>query len=126
MNQFKKEVRRFLVAGFSAVATDLMIYYFLSHFISHSLAKGVSFLSGTIVAFGLNKYWTFESHAKSWNEAIRFGLLYLSTLGINVVTNFFCLNIIFHQKALSFCFATAMSTICNFIGQKMWVFRQQK
>lgn len=122
MSKIKKELKRFLVAGFSAVGTDLITYYILLNFLSHDFAKAISFLLGTIVAFVINKYWTFEKHEKSYKEIWQFGVLYATTLGVNVITNRFVLDateVVF----LAFLVATGVSTILNFIGQKFWVFR---
>ncbi len=122
MSKIKKELQRFLVAGLSAVGTDLVTYYILLNFLSHDVAKAISFLLGTIVAFVINKYWTFEKHEKSYKEMLQFGMLYSTTLGANVLTNKIVLNkteIVF----LAFIIATGVSTVLNFIGQKWWVFR---
>ena len=122
MSKIKKELKRFLVAGLSAVGTDLITYYILLNFLSHDFAKAISFLLGTIVAFVINKYWTFEKHEKSYKEIIKFGVLYSITLGANVMTNNVVLeytNVVF----LAFLVATGVSTILNFIGQKFWVFK---
>jgi putative flippase GtrA len=122
MSQLKKELKRFLVAGLSAVGTDLLLYYIFLNYLSSNISKGISFLGGTIVAFVINKYWTFEKHDKSFKEIILFGILYGVTLVINVLTNKLVLdytNIIL----LSFLAATGVSTVLNFIGQKFWVFK---
>jgi len=122
MSQIKKELKRFLVAGISAVGTDLATYYILLNFFNTDIAKTISFLLGTIVAFIINKYWTFEKHEKSYKEIVKFGLLYSATLGANVMTNKIVLDI-FSITILSFLIATGVSTVLNFIGQKWWVFR---
>ncbi|MGE4457261.1 MAG: GtrA family protein [Arcobacteraceae bacterium] len=122
MNKTKKELKRFLVAGLSAVGTDLVTYYILLNFFHHDVAKAISFLLGTIVAFVINKYWTFEKHEKSYKEIFQFGLLYTFTLGANVIVNKLVLdntNIVF----LAFLVATGVSTVLNFLGQKYWVFK---
>ena len=88
----------------------------------HDVAKAISFLLGTVVAFVINKYWTFEKHEKSYKEMLQFGILYSTTLGANVLTNKIVLSkteIVF----LAFIIATGVSTVLNFIGQKWWVFR---
>jgi len=64
MSQIKKELKRFLVAGISAVGTDLVTYYILLNYFNTDFSKGISFLLGTIVAFIINKYWTFEKKEK--------------------------------------------------------------
>ena len=70
MSQVKKELKRFLVAGISAVGTDLVTYYILLNFLSNDVAKTISFLLGTVVAFVINKYWTFEKHENIHEELL--------------------------------------------------------
>jgi len=122
MSQIKKELKRFLVAGISAVGTDLVTYYILLNYFNTDFSKGISFLLGTIVAFIINKYWTFEKKEKSYKEIIQFSILYTATLGANIVTNKFILDI-YNMTLLAFLIATGVSTVMNFIGQKWWVFR---
>ncbi|KAB7892657.1 GtrA family protein [Poseidonibacter ostreae] len=122
MSKIKKELKRFLVAGLSAVGTDLVTYYMLLNFLPHDIAKAISFLLGTVVAFIINKYWTFEKYERSYKEILKFALLYSVTLGANVVTN----NLFLEYTSLvfvAFLVATGVSTVLNFIGQKWWVFR---
>jgi putative flippase GtrA len=122
MSKIKKELKRFLVAGLCAVGTDLITYYILLDFLPPDIAKALSFLLGTVVAFVINKYWTFEKHETSYKEMIQFGMLYSLTLGTNVMTNKMILgytSLVF----LAFLVATGVSTVLNFIGQKWWVFK---
>lgn len=123
MSQLKKEMKRFLVAGISAVLTDLTVYYLLLNVMTHSPAKTLSFLAGTVVAYIINKYWTFEKHAKSYKEMGKFSALYISTLGANVAVNKASLIIFPDWVFFAFLAATGTSTILNFIGQKFWVFK---
>ena len=121
MNQIKRELNKFLFAGFAAVGTDLLVYYLLLNLLSTEVSKGISFIIGSVVAFIINKYWTFRKPEKSYVEMIRFGILYSTTLGLNILTNKIVLdntNIVL----VSFLVATAVSTILNFVGQKWWVF----
>ena len=122
MSQLKKELKRFLVAGFSAVGTDLVTYYLLLNILDHDIAKAISFFLGTIVAFVINKYWTFEKYEKSYKEIFQFGLLYTVTLSANVFTNKIVLDYT-SIVLLAFLIATGVSTVLNFLGQKFWVFK---
>ncbi len=128
--KLKKQLIRFIISGCLAVFVDCMFYYILSYFLDISIAKAISFLIGTIAAFLMNKYYTFEQKKKSFLEAIKFLSLYLFSLGANVVVNklsFIILPYVFDnfeiRKLFAFLFATATSTIINFLGQKFWVFR---
>ncbi|MFK5949590.1 MAG: GtrA family protein [Methylococcales bacterium] len=119
----KKELLRFLVAGFSAVGTDASTYAFMLKWLDEPLAKGISFILGSIVAFIINKYWTFESASLSMSEIFRFGVLYLFTLFVNVTVNQSVLLIESEYLLFAFLMATGASTILNFLGMKFWVFR---
>lgn len=118
-----KELRRFFVVGFSAVGTDFIVYYILINFFSHAPSKGLSFLAGTILAYFLNKYWTFEKKEKNNLEMTSFLILYLGTLIVNVAVNQTSLFFFKEYVFLAFLFATGTSTILNFVGQKWWVFK---
>jgi putative flippase GtrA len=122
MSQIKKELKRFLVAGIGAVTTDLIAYYLLLDFLTNDFAKAISFLLGTVVAFLINKYWTFEKYEKSYKEVLQFGVLYSVTLGANVLTNKIVIDYT-QMVFLAFVVATGVSTVLNFLGQKFWVFK---
>ena len=119
----KKQLSRFLVAGCSAVGTDLATYSLLLQLLPPSFAKGGSFLLGTIVAYVINKYWTFEKASQPASDALKFGALYAVTLGANVGVNHFSLWLIPGALPLAFLAATGTSTFLNFLGQKYWVFK---
>ena len=121
MNQIKRELNKFLFAGLAAVGTDLLVYYLLLNLLSTEVSKGVSFIIGSVVAFIINKYWTFKKPEKSYKEMIQFGVLYATTLGLNVMTNKIVLDYT-DIVLVSFIVATGVSTILNFVGQKWWVF----
>lgn len=123
MSKIRKEIKRFLVAGFSAVGTDLMVYYLLFNFLNKSFAKAISFICGTFVAYLLNKIWTFEQKRKSYSEMLRFAILYTITLGVNISVNKISLLILPDFIFPAFLSATFTSTVLNFIGQKWWVFK---
>ena len=121
MNQIKRELNKFLYAGLAAVGTDLLVYYLLLNLLSSEVSKGISFMIGSLVAFIINKYWTFKKPEKSYKEMILFGVLYSTTLGLNVMTNKIVLDYT-SMVLVSFLVATGISTILNFVGQKWWVF----
>lgn len=123
--KLKREVPRFLVAGGLAVLTDLAVYYLLILALPYYLSKGISFITGAVVAFVINKLWTFNKKEKSFAEIVKFVLLYLATLGANVLVNQLVLFIFPTFVFLGFLCATGTSTVLNFIGQKWWVFKQE-
>lgn len=122
MKKINKEIKRFVIAGFAAVGTDLVTYYIMLNFFKYDIAKMLSFILGSIVAFMINKYWTFEKYKKSYKQIVQFAILYIATLAVNTIINHFTLNF-FKIIFLAFLIATGASTILNFLGQKFWVFK---
>jgi len=123
---------RYLIAGFSAVGTDLATYWLLLGPLGPSPAKAISFLSACCVAYLLNKFWTFKAHAHSWSEISKFIGLYAGTFLANVAVNKIVITVAPELSSaltpytyqLGWLTATGVSTIVNYIGQKFWVFRK--
>ena len=122
MNRSTAELSRFVISGILAVTVDLLVYYTLANYLNYDLAKALSFICGTTVAFIANKYFTFKKYKKRNKEIWQFALLYLSTLTINVVINRLILDIS-QIVFLGFLVATACSAILNYLGLKLWVFK---
>ncbi len=128
----KYELVRYLIAGASAVSADLITYWLLLPAINPSPAKAFSFVAGTIVAYTLQKFWTFKQKEHSWPEVTKFISLYSSSLLINVAVNRVSIYLIETyipqlqpmRFQLSWLMATGTSTVMNYVGQKFWVFKR--
>lgn len=119
----RNQLLKFIVSGCIAVAVDFGVYYLLNNYTGHNISKGISFLTGSLVAYLLNKFWTFDAKEFSGTQLFRFFFLYASTLVINVLVNKGVLNL-FNSVLFGFLCATGASTILNFLGQKFWVFKK--
>lgn len=128
----KGEIARYLISGAFAVTIDSVVYWLLLSACGPSLAKAISFVSGTAAAYTLNKFWTFRKRDRDLTELLKFVCLYAVTLVINVLVNRLTLSfvpllipeiqpVIFPVAWLT---ATGTSTVLNFVGQKFWVFKQ--
>ena len=119
-----KQISRFSVAGLSAVAVDLLSYYLLINYLSYDISKTLSFVIGAVVAYVINKFWTFEKNNLSFKELVKFALLYTFSLIVNVYMNKLFLDITNNTIIIAFFVATGSSALINFIGQKWWVFKK--
>lgn len=124
-NQFKlKELLRFLVGGGSAVLVDYIVYKVLLYLgIDVAISKAISFISGSIIGFIINKLWTFESKNFSKIEILRYVILYTITASVNAWINNVVLYL-FSIQGFAFLCATGVSTVLNFLGQKFFVFKK--
>ena len=120
-----KEIIRFFVAGTIVNATDFSIYYFLFHFFTFSISKGISFTSAGIVGYLLNKHWTFKNHHPSCTEVGRYILINFLALGINVLTNQSILNLWPRAVLVALLIATTCTGLFAFVCFKWWVFRKK-
>src|SRR3989338_7338136 len=119
----KKEMIRFSIAGAFVGATDLGIYYFLIHFLSFDLSKGISFTCAAIVGYLFNKYWTFQYSQPSYAEIGRYTIINFLALGINVLINHGILSVRPGAISLALVIASMLTGLFTFIGYKWWVFR---
>jgi putative flippase GtrA len=122
----KKELLRYLVTGVLAVGTDYVSYLLLLHIFTHSPAKAISYVCGMIVAFVLNRYWTFESTNKAHKDAVKFTILYMTSLATNVLINKVALMIFPEYVSFAFLVATGTTVVMNYVGQKFFVFTHKK
>lgn len=123
MEALKKELPRFLIAGFLVVIVDATIYYFLLFFLPPLFSKLIAFITGTTVAYLMNKFWTFKKSGFFHEEIIKFIFLYILAMIINVGINSLTI-FISHSLIFAYFLATGTSASFNFIGQKFFVFKR--
>ena len=124
----KRELAIFLVVGASTVLVDFISYRGLIGFqvMEVDMAKTTGFLVGTLFAYFANRFWTFSHKSHITGSALRFTVLYASSLGVNVLINAFVLKQLADVAAsihLAFLLATGVSACLNFLGMKLFVFR---
>lgn len=141
ISESNKQIIKFGLIGFLAVFVDLGIYYTLINLLvdifpeenfRNAVSKSLSFMCGTFVTYNLNKLWTWRQRDRSNKRFVKFMMLYGFSMLVNVLVNsslIFLLPFIGipeeHVIKLAFIGATGMSAVMNFIGQKIWVFKNQ-
>lgn len=129
----KHEFLRYLISGLTAAGTDLFTYTTLLPWVGPSPAKTMSFIFATVIAYILNKFWTFNLATHSWPEMLKFAALYSTSLIANVAMNRISIFVIEdrihtllpYEYQFSWLVATGTSTVINYIGQKFWVFKRK-
>ena len=122
---------RFAVIGGASVATDLAVYALLVSWFDPAPAKAVSYLSGMLVGFVGNKFWSFKSARRAASEPITYVLLYAVTLAVNVLVNGWVLAVaesgsldLTVRRGLAFLVATGVTTVLNYLGLRWVTFRR--
>ena len=129
-NKRKEELLKYIFVGLSTVLIDFLIYKFLIKFIVIYLSKTISFLSGTFFSYQLNRTWTFKSGKKTLSQFIKYLIIHITSLIINVFLNSLLLNSLFKNYFLSyevsFLIATLTSAIYNFLFIKKFIFNNTR
>ena len=129
-NKKNKELLKYIFVGLSTVLIDFLIYKFLIKFIVIYLAKTISFLSGTFFSYQLNRTWTFKSRKKTLSQFIKYLIIHITSLVLNVIINSLLLNTFSKNYFLSYevCFliATLTSATYNFLFIKIFIFNSTR
>ena len=96
-----------------------MLLYFN---LSASNSKRISFLVGTINSFLFNKKVTFKSKEKSFQEPLKYFIVWGISFFINSLAH--DLSAKYFEGYVPFIIATLFSMSINFVGAKLWVFKK--
>ena len=125
-----KELLKYIFVGLSTVLIDFLIYRFLIKFFVIYLAKTISFLSGTFFSYQLNRTWTFKSRKKTLSQFIKYLIIHITSLVLNVFINSLLLNTFsknyFLSYEVSFLIATLTSATYNFLFIKIFIFNNTR
>jgi putative flippase GtrA len=126
----RRELLVFLVVGSLTVLLDFLSYRCLlwTGWAGTGMAKACGFIAGTIFAYFANRAFTFGHRTHAPGSAWRFALLYVVSLGANVSVNALVLAVLSGMSMAvqgAFLVATGVSTVLNFLGMKLFVFRDR-
>ncbi|WP_028403218.1 GtrA family protein [Ectobacillus panaciterrae] len=117
---------KFGIVGILNTGIDIAIFTLLTYAgIPYLLAQCISYGSGVLNSYILNRSWTFQRKEKvNQREFLKFTGVNLITLGITSG-----LLIILYQHAgwpmlISKLCTTAIGVVVNFIGTRLWVFTE--
>lgn len=115
----------FVVIGLVSTILNYAIFYLLLRGVGtyYILASATGFACGACLGFYANRRWTFQSSASPASTAPKFAILYASSLGIGLMTLWFCVETLGISAELGNLATIGISTMVNFVGNKYWVFR---
>ena len=116
------EIIRFFATGTVVLGVDAIVYFLGLNVMPITISKAVSFMAGGIVAFLLNKYWTFGNKQRCLREFGRFWVANLITMAVNVGVNQAVLMLTQGDKVPAVVSASVASGVTAFLVQKSWVF----
>jgi putative flippase GtrA len=109
---------RFGTVGLAATAIDFVSYTLLSLLLPSWIAKSIGFATGTITGFFLNRAWAFRYRGPLSEALIKYLLLYVASLFVNVLVNQTFLILLFNMegaKFIAFTVATLVTATINYL-----------
>ncbi len=122
------ELIRYFIVGLSTVLIDFFIYKLLSNFLIIEISKTVSFLTGSLWSYQLNRLWTFRTNKPKLSQFIKYLFIHISSLFLNVLINSLFIKLLptdfVGRLNLAFTLATFACAIYNFLLIKFLIFNK--
>jgi putative flippase GtrA len=121
-----QQFKRFIVVGLFATIFNYIIFLaFLSADINYLLSSSLGYIAGLIAGFIFNKKWTFKLRNQTNSiEVIKYITVYFLSLALSL----YVLNILVNNMEIvarvANIFVIILTTITNFLGLKLYVFRK--
>jgi putative flippase GtrA len=114
-----------VVGGLSTLFNYAVFYLLIHHFQVNYLAASVAgYLSGLILGFFLNNFWTFETRPYSVSLIAGYCTVYLISLGLSTTFLWLAVDKFHLNKYIMNVVAIGISTIFNFIGLKTVIYKK--
>ncbi len=131
-NLLKREVSkqffRFALIGLESTVLNYLVFLVLFHYVGvfYVLASALGFISGTLLGFIFNKLYTFESRANSLVKLPFYFMVYTFSLIFTIVFISFLVEILRINPLVSNLIVMFITTLINFFGTKILVFKNKK
>ncbi len=129
INKHKKLVR-FLITGGSAAAVEYIVFLLLALLLAALqsgtiIAQVLSFCTGLLVSFFLNKHWSFQSKGSAKQEFVRYFILAVINLIISTVFLWLLIEAVGLYAWVAKLIVMAMIAFWNFFLFQKFIFRAQ-
>ena len=114
---------KFCIVGVTNVIIFYTIYYILLTLgISYLIANTIAYIIGILNGYILSSRFVFKKD-KSLNNMMKFFIVYISALFINLGIMYICVDAYNMHKLIAPIFAIGIGTIYNYTLNKIWTFR---
>ena len=125
--EISKQFLKFCLIGLEKTILTYIIFLILFYFfrVNYMIAAAIGFIIGVLFGFIFDKTYTFNSKRKSATTLPKYFLVYLFTLGFNLVF----LRILVETRGINPIISNLISqpfiVLVNFLGTKIFVFKNR-
>ncbi len=119
---------RFCLVGLESTILTYLLFTILYYFFTtnYLLASAIGFLAGVFLGFIFNKLYTFESNKKSIMTLPQYFMIYLFSLGLNLISIKILVESFFLAPLLAMILVNPAILVVNFFGTKIIVFKNKR
>jgi len=116
---------RFCIVGIANTLITLGTIFILYNVfkVDYRISNIIGYLLGITNSFIWNKYWTFKSQNKFYNEIGKFFLMFLISYLINFGVLIVTAEVLFINKNVCQIIGNVFYTATNYAGNKFWTFK---
>lgn len=116
---------RFAVVGGICTTVSYVIFIVLTKLTqtNYLVASTIGFLAGIITGFYINKNWTFAKEDSNKNYFLKYFLVYLFSLAVNLLILKYLVENYQVSQMVAQVIATGFTVFSNFFGSKVLVFK---
>ncbi|WP_028980095.1 GtrA family protein [Sporocytophaga myxococcoides] len=116
---------RFAVVGGICTAVNYVIFITLTELtqIHYLVASTIGFFTGLLTGFYINKNWTFSKEDNNKIYILKYFLVYLFSLGVNLIILKYLVENYHLSHMVAQVIATGTTVFSNFFGSKVLVFK---
>jgi putative flippase GtrA len=113
-----------IVGGLSTILNYLCFYALINLYVDYRISSALGYISGLIFGMYLNKNWSFESQQSLLKITPSYLTVYFVSLGTSLLFLNFLVESLNIPESISNIGAIGLSTVMNFIGLKLFVFKK--
>ncbi len=114
---------KFILVGIMNTIVGYGAFFILSYFFYYIIALIIAHIIGVTNSFLWNKYWTFRTQKNHLRELIKFNLVYLVVLMVNIAILSILVDYLKVDPRLGQLIVLPTVTIISYFGHKYWSFR---
>lgn len=114
---------KFCIVGLANTAISFAVYLCLLKFgVHYLLGSAIGYVVGVLNGYLLSSRYVFK-HSLKISVAIKYVITYLGTLGVNLSTMYFLVQILGFGKVISQVLVICLNLLINFFINKFWTFK---